>query len=299
VNVETGERLNIAFGEDSYLASENGNNMKWDPTRNFFRESDTTLLAGGKHYIYVFGHKNPETYDLSTDTSLYGPAYDGCAHIHAKLWGITPAQLSSPPIRTRIRQTWKDCMWVNVPILAPGQTLLDNRVHIRLRVAKPYRRFDTGVAGSINNNFPFYKFNTYDLIAKVDQPEVAKSALDLINIVPNPYYAYSNYERNQLDNRIKIVNLPSKCVISIYTTSGTLIRRYKRDVGEINNGNYNTAGQDIDEVNLESSVDWDLRNELGVPVASGMYLFHVQADNIGERTLKWFGVMRPIDLDTF
>jgi len=28
-------------------------------------------------------------------------------------------------------------------------------------------------------------------------------------------------------------------------------------------------------------------------------LIHIDAPGIGERTLKWFGVFRPIDLDTF
>jgi hypothetical protein len=132
----------------------------------------------------------------------------------------------------------------------------------------------------------------------VSQPEVAKNALSLINVVPNPYYAYSNYESNQLDNRIKIVNLPPKCVISIYTTSGTLVRRYKRDAGG-SAGYNNSAGATYPETNLESSVDWDLKNSVGVPIASGIYLIHVQVDGVGERTLKWFGVIRPIDLDSF
>ena len=31
-NLETGERLNMAFGEDSYQKENNGNDMKWNPT---------------------------------------------------------------------------------------------------------------------------------------------------------------------------------------------------------------------------------------------------------------------------
>ena len=32
INVETGERLNIIFGEDSWLAGDNGNDMIFNPT---------------------------------------------------------------------------------------------------------------------------------------------------------------------------------------------------------------------------------------------------------------------------
>jgi hypothetical protein len=46
-------------------------------------------------------------------------------------------------------------------------------------------------------------------------------------------------------------------------------------------------------------VDWDLRNARGLPVASGMYLIHVEAKGIGETVIKWFGAMRPIDVTNF
>ncbi len=301
VNVETGERLNIAFGEASNLAGDNGNDMIWNPSSRSVRvngANDIDLFAGGKHYIYVFGHKNPETKNQSTDTTNYSPAYDECNYLFNKLKWIN-APVNNGVLRARIRTAWKDCMWVSCPLLSPGQTLLNNEARVRLRVSKPYRYYDTGVTNSPNGNFPFYKFSMAAQAAQVKQEEVAKGALSLINVVPNPYYAYSNYENNQLDNRIKIVNLPPKCEISIYTTSGTLVRKFKRDAGTNVNGEYNLGGSEYPNLNLEASVDWDLKNSKGVPIASGLYLIHINVDGIGERTLKWFGVIRPIDLDTF
>jgi hypothetical protein len=306
VDVETGERLNIAFGEDSYLTNygQATGDMIWNPSSTV-TASDGRVIAGGKHYIYVFGNKaaNNETVTGSnsvdglthapTDTAYWGGAYDGCAHIHYNLWPIR--SVSSTLNKRKITTIWKDCMWVGVPLLNPGQILQSNDVKLRIRIAKPFRKYDTGIPSPVaNNDFPYYTFSTNDLIAKVNQTEVAKTALDLINVVPNPYYAYSNYETNQLDNRIKITNLPNKCTVSIYTLGGTLIRQFKRDVGFDN-----SAGATTKEVNLETSQDWDLKNALNIPVASGMYLIHVSAEGIGERTLKWFGVMRPIDLDSF
>ena len=297
INVETGERLNIAFSEDSYLQSENGGDMKWNPTDATFTDT-LGLLAGGKHYVYVFGHKNPETPGHpNMDTANYSPAYDSCNWIFNKLDGVIPPVNTSNK-RIRVQTAWKDCMWVSCPLLVTGQGLLSSEAKVRLRVTKPYRQYETDVQNSPNNNFPFYTFGTYDLAPKVNQTDVAKSALDYINVVPNPYYAYSNYESNQLDNRIKIVNLPNKCVITIYTVSGAMVRQFKRDAGGGNNYD-NTSGAKFPDINLESSIDWDLKNNKGIPVASGMYLIHVSADGIGERTLKWFGVMRPVDLDTF
>ena len=139
-----------------------------------------------------------------------------------------------------------------------------------------------------------YRFNTNDIYADIDNTEVAKSALDIINIVPNPYYAYSAYEKDQVDNRVKITNLPHKCTISIYTVDGTLIRKIQRAV------NPDTSpGEVTGKVNLETAEEWDLKNSKGISVSSGVYLIHVDAGTLGERVIKWFGVMRPIDLDTF
>ena len=308
MDLETGERLNIAFGEDSRFPSENGADMKWNPTSNLGSFDNTgafNLAAGGKHYIYVFGNKAnyaDTIYSLSSnlvfpgdilpsDTSYWGPAYDECRHIYNGLWNLNVLTASNKKV---LKKIWKDCMWVGAPLLTPGQALLDNEVKVRLRVAKPYRQYVSGVSGSINDNFPFYRFSTANLKPQVQQTAVATNALSLINVVPNPYYAYSSYEINQIDNRVKIVNLPSNCVVSIYTPSGSLVRKFERNVGK-----NNSAGASYPETNLDSSIDWDLKNSKSVPIASGMYIIHISADGIGERTIKWFGVIRPIDLDTF
>jgi hypothetical protein len=47
----------------------------------------------------------------------------------------------------------------------------------------------------------------------------------------------------------------------------------------------------------KTSLDWDLKNQVDIPVAGGVYLIHVEVPDVGERTLKWFGVMRPTDLN--
>jgi hypothetical protein len=45
-------------------------------------------------------------------------------------------------------------------------------------------------------------------------------------------------------------------------------------------------------------MDWDLKNFAGIQVSGGIYIIHVNT-NEGERVLKWFGLMRPPDLNTF
>ena len=96
-----------------------------------------------------------------------------------------------------------------------------------------------------------------------------------------PYYAYDTYESNALTNKVKITNLPNKCVVTIYTLSGTKVRQFRKD-------------------NEITSVEWDLTNFAGTPIASGFYLIHIKDLTSGsQRTIKFFGAMRQVDLNTF
>jgi hypothetical protein len=130
---------------------------------------------------------------------------------------------------------------------------------------------------------PLYEFNTSSIAPKINNSKAANKAMDMLNVSPNPYYAYSGYEDpgNALDNKVKIINTPKKCIVSIYTQSGFLVRRIPKDDDS------------------KTYIEWDLRNDANVPISSGVYLIHIEAPGIGERIIKWFGVMRPADFDSF
>ncbi len=329
LNLETGERLNIAFGENSALLGENGNDMKWNPTKDkastVFNPSapwDTigSPVFGGQHYIYVFGHNkenDPTAYSITPSDTVNVPRYDGCKRIRQILGWNNSLPVDQPKGKAEI---FRDAMWVNIPLLASGYSFTDPRsipcdVTVRLRVSKPYKKgyssafwvdgattfyYDT-IAPAQNKNLPMYKFSTDGIATHTQQNDLAVSALDLINVVPNPYYAYSAYETNAVDNRIKITNLPEQCTISIYNLSGTLVRRLKQGLSTNTHAALNT--QIINASALpttwDGSLDWDLKNTVGTPIASGVYIIHVEVPGVGERMFKWFGVMRPIDLQSY
>lgn len=265
INLETGERLNIIFGEDSNLPNENGTDMIWNPTQNTFSSQGTVI--GGKHYFYIMGSYNTINYR--------GPIYDEGA-------GYLP-RLQSNSVLDR-RRVMSQAMYVMPALAETGVDLSSGippyEVRIRIRTQKPYQNYNAQNNAAVNSTMPLYSFNTNDIAANENSETAKKSALDLIGVVPNPYYAYSQYEGNRLDNRIKFINLPRKTTIKIFTFSGTLVRTIKKD----------------DE---QTFVEWDLKNQANVPIASGMYIVHVDAEGVGTKILKWFGIMRQIDLDTF
>jgi hypothetical protein len=273
INIETGERLNIVFGENSWLVGENGRDMMFNPTGNFSTANE--LVLGGMHYVYIFAHTQGKSIAIANI-----PAYDAGKTLRTNI----PVTLGGGTQRALV---YSSAMWVTIPMAIPGQQWLSNNVKASIRIAKPYKRFYSTLHDSTlmandqqNLNYPMYKFSTSIIATADNNIEKAKSELDLITVVPNPYYAYSSYETNQLDNRVKITNLPKKCTVSIYSTNGSLIRQFTKD----------ESG---------TAIEWDLKNYAGIPIAGGVYIIHVKADGVGEKIVKWFGSLRPIDLNAF
>jgi len=284
IDVTSGERLNIAYGEDSWLGNNGGKDMMFNPSANWYTNFGEALF-GGKHYIYVFRNasKDPNSWDQGNM-----PAYDAGQHFMDN-WSSTAQSY----------KIWRSCSWVGFPVLnsessggfgaqqepspSDPSSFIETDVKLRLRTAGTYFEMGDGIAGwsGPNNDWdPYYTFKMDDIAVINNDLAALDSACQLMNVVPNPYYAYSNYEFNKLDNVVKIVNLPDQCTVKIYTVSGTLVRTYKKD-------------------SPVTSIDWDLKNYAGIPIASGVYLIHVNIPGGCEKVMKWFGVVRPPDLDSF
>jgi len=283
INVETGERLNIMFGEDSKFPQDNGRDLIWNPssrlTTDMFIEGQFGDVAagdvvwGGKHVIYIMGHS-----DLVSTDKFYQPNYDEGETCYKNL-----KQADATDVEDNFRRyVFANAMWVGVPILNPDYSLLETDMKIRLRVASPYQigKFDFAKTNPRNNNSPLFRFDLSNLAPTINDLTTAQDALDLIRAVPNPYKGYSEYELATLERVVKFTNLPQTCTISIYSLGGALVRRYEKD-------------------NELSYLDWDMKNSYGIDIASGVYIIHVNAPGIGEKVVKWFGSLRPIDLSTF
>ncbi len=283
IDLGTGERLNLAFGEDSWLSGENGRDMIWNPSSNVASSIGTQVLMGGQHWIYVF--KNARFEKEGDDN--YVDRYDQGSFLFSVLGTESNAG------QTPHKRVFQGCTWVGssinnplYPMLTPEQGLIPNDARIRLRVAKKFERYSTTqsdltvLTGAQNDWNNFYSFTTKGQEAITADANTLTNGLSLINIVPNPYYAFSAYETSKLDNRVKITNVPEVCTITIYDLNGTLIRQFKKS-------------------DPLTSLEWDLKNHKNIPIASGTYIIHINVPNVGEKILKWFGVMRPIDLDNF
>ena len=280
--IETGKRLNISFGENSWLPGENGNDMLWNPTDREFLPPGNTVnggyVFGGQHVIYVFADEDKIS-GSNTDLEYQGanpndwPLKDLMADL-VKTGGLGNIAKAN---------FWRACRWIGMPTLRKGldfdpYTELPTQTRIRIRMNSAYS--NRTLADGPNDGNPQFLFNTANIATRTYQDTIGKGAMETIRVVPNPYYGFSTYEASQLDNLVKITNLPETCTISIFTPNGTLIRQIRKD-------------------NSMTYVEWDLKNTYSVPIASGVYIIHVDAGALGEKIVKWFGALRPVDLNSF
>lgn len=332
INVATGERLNVMFGEDSRYIQYNGRDMLWNPVADMMDGSQNYVM-GGRHFVYVMNATNQVFFDINNGsssalTSVKTPSYDA-GRWAVKMLGSLDRLMSYVPDENHtslrfvlnhgvLESESNTCIpqrdsaslffasvaWVNMP-LVNSRFSFDNPldipsdVTIEIDVNMPYGRFLSPNGSKVslfegattqNANYPMYQFEIGDNIATLtgqatkDNAEQSyrDSILSLINVVPNPYYSYSTYETSsQLETKVRFINIPTGSTISIYTVDGTLVRRLGPTSG--------TA----------TTLDWDLHNHNGIPIAGGMYLIHVSVPNMGERVIKWFGTMRPVDLNSY
>ena len=104
----------------------------------------------------------------------------------------------------------------------------------------------------------------------------ARNQMDNIAVVPNPYVVAASWEpRHQYSSgrgprKIDFINLPSNCTIKIYTLSGYLVTTLEHD-----------------ELNENGTESWNLLSKDNLEISYGIYLYHVDAEGIGEHTGKF------------
>jgi hypothetical protein len=80
---------------------------------------------------------------------------------------------------------------------------------------------------------------------------------------------------------VKFTHLPARCTIRIFTLGGELIRTLEKNDPST------------------SQISWDIETASALPVASGIYIFHVEAPGIGTHVGKVAIFMEKERLNTF
>ncbi len=167
--------------------------------------------------------------------------------------------VDNPDNNLKVSTTWR--IYFETDTLASEQRVPQPGDIYRISTYKPFRtneKFRFKVKGASFNN------------------ELAKQELDDIIVVPNPYVVGASWEPKSPfrfgrgERRLWFMNLPPECTIRIYTTRGYLIDTIEHSGTESN-----------------SAASWDLVSKDGMDIAYGIYIYHIEAPNIGEKIGKF------------
>jgi hypothetical protein len=103
-----------------------------------------------------------------------------------------------------------------------------------------------------------YTLDTGDYVETMNAA-TAEADIERIQVYPNPYYAFNPAELSRLSRFVTFNNLPSgvgNATIRIFNLAGHLVRTIEKETA-------NTFQR------------WDLQNNDGLPVATGMYIAHI------------------------
>ncbi|MFH1525932.1 MAG: hypothetical protein ABIG69_04645 [Bacteroidota bacterium] len=195
-------------------------------------------------------------------------------------WGepllLRPTGAAGATVSYYVNFSWKkDSLAIKEIVIDDTTTVLDTTI---IKFPRVYPK--NGDIFHVRTSKPFETGDKYELETKAVKfnPTAAKSNLDKISVVPNPYVAYGASEQpgrtaeKRGDRELQFRNLPPECSIRIYTLTGELVQK-------------------IEKNDMSSIASWDLLSFEGQRIAYGVYIYHVNAPGVGE-VIKRFAVIK-------
>ncbi len=210
---------------------------------------------------------NPIDISIFTEVIDLRVAFPASSLLGPLGWDLIPGGAGYNPI-PGIQDIWPD-------ILALSTDTLEQSSYVWV---KTQNGPDSALAPSIGDEFtillfkPFTEEVVYTFSTTAGSfKQAVEIDLKKIRVVPNPYFVTSAFDTKS-ENRLMFTHLPNECNIVIYTVAGDKVRSlYHND---------------------NSSIEyWDIKNDEGLEVAYGLYVYVVKTNN-GEKHIGKFSVIR-------
>ena len=115
--------------------------------------------------------------------------------------------------------------------------------------------------------------------------------LGKIRVVPNPYFVTNRAVLSGGTDKIFFTHLPPRCTIRIYTLAGELVRTIEHESTALYNPDVRLAQGD-----KGGTASFELLNRYNQVLASGVYIFHVEArdesDTVVGNKIGRFAIIR-------
>jgi len=150
--------------------------------------------------------------------------------------------------------------------LASSAGIIPSGTTVRLLTNKPITVSDS------------YSFSTPEVSYDA---ATAKQDVDQIQVFPNPYYGANPQELNKYQRYVTFNHLPPDCTIRIFNLGGQMVKKIEK-----------SSNQQFER--------WDLLNQQGLPVGSGLYIAHIDMPDLGTtKILKLAIIQEQQILDRF
>lgn len=245
----------------------------WDP--------GTALLLSGEYILIL-----DAPYDPDGNQRIYkgGPYLDANAG-YADLNGATVANGAFYPIPPEASLTQDERNIAASPFF-------NTLYAVGLQKTSEEATYSPGDKIVINvANYPYTTADVYEFETRKDgslNADEEKALFNKVNVFPNPLYGFNpatSYTNSPSDNPfITFSNLPMEVTITIYSLSGNKLRT-------LNTGDKSSPSSPF--------LQWDLKNDSGIRVASGLYIAIVDSPKYGQKILKFTIIMPQKQLQSY
>lgn len=284
--------------------------IRWRPMQSYTDLNGDAMFTIGEPYVVQAGPNDQSAFMYQT---FSGSAYEGFFPIPFTAWDVTdPANPTQLNVVVRDRDA--DFQWNLHNIADPPDPALpnsgDQRFNYTWILSTAYdptgTRYGDGTGGTldffgapggavydamwvlwlddrgnggqlaeegtltltppfINTTADVFRFTAP---AVVSDPALAAQDLEKINVFPNPYLGVNRAETSRFQRFVTFNHLPQRATFRIFNLAGVLVKTIQKD-------------------DASQFAQWDLNNTNGLPVASGIYIAHIDLPDLGvERTLK-------------
>ena len=252
------KQLAVGFIEMSQALGGNPDGI-WNPSDSLLATSEAIVIfnadydPNGSQIVYTGGDFN--------GTEVYADIIQGFT-IPADAPGITARQ------RSVAKSPWFNALYVVGLEKETPSTFYQNGDKLIIPVTTyPYTSSD------------IFEFTTRSSDNLTDTE--GKELFQKVNVFPNPLYGFNpatSYTNTPADEPfVTFSNLPMDITITIYSLSGNKLR---------------TLTTDDKSAPTSPFIEWDLKNDSGIRVASGLYIAIVNSPKYGQKILK-FSIIMP------